>query len=416
MDWMDHNLDAYRDVAEILTTLRATTRRQLEGAFGRNWHHDGVPPEVLERMIVRKERERAIDWHESEYQEIINYSSFIDILEIIEDTPELFGEIAELAPSTAMLHTRFLELDVISQKIAMARPISENELGFLGTFHIRFRKAVDQLRSRPVPEPTPKQRPASTRDTGSSADEASAQDAKTAKDAKNAKNAKDAAAIEVQPPEPASKPHASAKAVAAEPAAAEPATAEVPAQEDDAAPDAVTRPNTTAPETDRKRPPMRAVSGAGGAPAKAASTPAAADSIPGGNGNGSDPDAEQTDDTETEPAELVNVLDHALERSDSTTILRELYREVTNIAEGIWTSQAVPQAMVWPKVVDSPWYEHNFSTIGLKPLSDFYEVRMMAEQRAQAGASKGELQEFLKECNFAKTLLAMRDMFQKHHI
>lgn len=404
MDWMDHNLDAYRDVAEILTTLRATTRRQLEGAFGRNWHHDGVPPEVLERMIVRKERERAIDWHESEYQEIINYSSFIDILEIIEDTPELFGEIAELAPSTAMLHTRFLELDVISQKIAMARPISENELGFLGTFHIRFRKAVDQLRSRPVPEPAPKQRPASTRDTGSSADEASAQDAK------------DAAAIKVQPPESASEPPAAAKAVAAEPAAAEPATAEVPAQEDDDAPDAVTRPNVTAPEPGQKRPPMRAVSGAGGAPAKAATTPAAADSIPGGNGNGNEPAAEQTDDTGTGPAELVNALDHALERSDSTTILRELYREVTNIADGIWTSETVPQAMVWPKVVNSPWYEHNFSTIGLKPLSDFYEVRAMAEERAEAGASKGELQAFLKECNFAKTLLAMRDMFQRHHI
>jgi hypothetical protein len=32
------------------------------------------------------------------------------------------------------------------------------------------------------------------------------------------------------------------------------------------------------------------------------------------------------------------------------------------------------------------------------------------------GIKKEELQEFLKDANFAQTLLALRDMFQKNHI
>jgi hypothetical protein len=34
----------------------------------------------------------------------------------------------------------------------------------------------------------------------------------------------------------------------------------------------------------------------------------------------------------------------------------------------------------------------------------------------RTGASKKEQQEFLKETNFAKTLLALRDMFQANHL
>ena len=97
-------------------------------------------------------------------------------------------------------------------------------------------------------------------------------------------------------------------------------------------------------------------------------------------------------------------------------MLRELYREVTAIAEGVWSSEVTPAALVWDQVTTSDWYERNFSRLGLQPLSVFYEVTAKVDKKVRAGAERKELQEFLKEINFAKTLLSLRDMFQANNI
>jgi len=67
-------------------------------------------------------------------------------------------------------------------------------------------------------------------------------------------------------------------------------------------------------------------------------------------------------------------------------------------------------------VVASDWYEVNFSRLGLQPLSVFHEVTEKVDKKLRSGADRSELQEFLKETNFAKTLLALRDMFQANNI
>ena len=46
----------------------------------------------------------------------------------------------------------------------------------------------------------------------------------------------------------------------------------------------------------------------------------------------------------------------------------------------------------------------------------FYEVTSNVDKKVRAGAERKELQEFLKESNFAKTLLSLRDMFQANNI
>jgi hypothetical protein len=109
-------------------------------------------------------------------------------------------------------------------------------------------------------------------------------------------------------------------------------------------------------------------------------------------------------------------LDEALSTNDHRTVLRELYREVTAIAEGVWSSEVTPASMVWDQVTASDWYERNFSRLGLQPLSVFYEVTAKVDKKVRAGAERKELQEFLKETNFAKTLLSLRDMFQANNI
>jgi hypothetical protein len=117
---------------------------------------------------------------------------------------------------------------------------------------------------------------------------------------------------------------------------------------------------------------------------------------------------------EPAPAELS--LDAALEGNHHQVILRELYKEVTTIAEGIWTKDIPPAARVWERVSVSRWYEESFSSLGLRPLSDFYDTIAKVDQRMRAGVTRDELQRFLKEVNFAQTLLALRDMFQRNAI
>jgi hypothetical protein len=72
--------------------------------------------------------------------------------------------------------------------------------------------------------------------------------------------------------------------------------------------------------------------------------------------------------------------------------------------------------MVWDRVTASDWYEVNFSRLNLQPLSVFYEVTENVEKKRRSGADRKELEEFLREMNFAKTLLSLRDMFQVNNI
>jgi hypothetical protein len=109
-------------------------------------------------------------------------------------------------------------------------------------------------------------------------------------------------------------------------------------------------------------------------------------------------------------------LDEALEGDHHQAVLRQLYREVTTIAEGIWIKDIPPPARVWEQVSVSSWYEHNFSSLGLRPLSDFYDIISKVDQKMRAGTSREELQKYLKECNFAQVLLSLRDMFQRNQI
>jgi hypothetical protein len=46
----------------------------------------------------------------------------------------------------------------------------------------------------------------------------------------------------------------------------------------------------------------------------------------------------------------------------------------------------------------------------------FYEVTENVEKKRRSGADRKELEEFLREMNFAKTLLSLRDMFQVNNI
>jgi hypothetical protein len=379
MEWLEQNIDAYRIVSEILGELRLAVRQRLEQVHGEEWYRKGLPEEVFKRLIAAKEREKSIDWYEGQYQQIMDYAVFADLIEILEHSPESFPAFTGLAPSTALLNARFLELDVMRAKLGRARPISETELSFLGTFHLRFRKAVRE-----------------------------AQEAEG----------------DIAPP-PASPKEETVEAVVPEPEP-EPIAAEEPADMAAPPPSSTSRPQRPVQTDVETAATTRAAQARSKVSTDAEATSGVEDDIPTNVLRDEASTAEDGEDVPpSEPKHPVDEisktigpkkLEEALSTNDHRTVLRELYREVTAIAEGVWSSEVTPAPLVWEQVTASDWYERNFSRLGLQPMSVFYEVTANVDKKVRAGAERKDLQEFLKESNFAKTLLSLRDMFQANNI
>jgi len=358
VDWLEQNLDAYRIIAEILNDLRRVVREQLESVHGKNWYTSGLPGGLLDRLIEIKEKEKAIDWYESEYQQIMDYAVFPDLLQILDHNSEGFPQIMRLAPTTALLHARFLELEVMRSKLGRARPISDTELAFLGTFHLRFQKAVEAFEVNPAAVPA------------AVGPEASA----------TATEVLDADVEIADEPAPA-------------PAPEQPADEPGPPRRR-----AKTSVETVPPGDDGQaaEPRRKSTDGATSAEQSAAAK------VPEAAGKTDEPD--------------VNSIDAALASRDDVGVLREIYREVTKTAEGIWTRDTLPSTKIWNKVSTSTWYEENFSRLGLKPISDYYEIMSKIDQQMREGCAKEELQGYLRGSNFAQILLALRDMFQRNDV
>lgn len=369
MEWIEQNLDAYRVIAEILTDLRPLVRERLETKHGKEWFRDGIPDKVFERLIRNKEQEASIDWYENRYQEVISYAVFPDLFEIIIANPTLFGPILKLAPSQSLLNTRFLELEVMRSKIGRARQVGDTEINFLTSFHLRFRRSVQELKGSP--------------------DEASAPyEVKTPVEENNER-----------PPEA---PRTTADAT--------PPTDDAPSVEmADEETKVADRPG------EKPRPPQRMAS----ASAKSAETQEATESVD-VEVDEADEQSEQADtgaDETPKPKETSStILQRAMKANDDQAVLREIYREVTGIAEVIWTTEELPTTAAWDRVSTNPWYEAAFSRLELRPLSDFYELISQVRAKRKNGLSKADVQRFLNDSNFATTLLALRDMFQKNQI
>lgn len=105
-------------------------------------------------------------------------------------------------------------------------------------------------------------------------------------------------------------------------------------------------------------------------------------------------------------------LRQALQEGDDTVVLAALYGEVTSIADGLWSDSSCPIPRLWEIVRESTWYSEKFTALRLRPLSDFYELTASAREKLLAGTSRKQLQDFLKEHNFAQILLALRDLFR----
>ncbi len=354
MDWLDQNLDAYRILAEILNDLRVELRKELEKIHGAEWFRTGLPGEVFDNLVSSKEGATAIDWYETEYQQIMDFAVFPEFYQIIDHNREHLPDLLELVPSAALFQARFLELEVLRSKVGRARPISEAELSFLMTFHKRFRKQLEIHRNRAS---VPIQSTSEAEEVSIETIETDEIEAAVENNSKKPSATADKPDCEVTPPDDSRPPQR--RATTGDQAISDTEQADQ-AQEND----------------------------------KTTST-----------SNGAD-----------QPTTTIGPLSQVIDSGNSTAILRILFKEVTGLAESLWSSDVPPPQTVWKEVRISTWYEENFSGLGLKPLSDFYDVISHVEEKMEKGLAKHDLQKMLEDANFAHILLAMRDMFQRNRI
>ncbi len=376
MPLAEQSLDAFRVIAEILADLRHAFYRRLKSAHGQSWYRDGIPDQLFERLVSRKETEKSIDWYNNEYQELIDFSTFEDLLGMFEANQEIMDFLKPLAPNSQMLHVRFLELEALRNKVALARTVSDSELAFLLTFQQRLRKSIDARSTdhtqpvRTVPEADEAEKPKSSKKT----------------DPISENHAEPQQQVEPDP-EPEPEPEEERVEVEVSETTPEPE----PEPESQPEPAAPVRPSAPKPP----RPPK-------------AAQPSAART------HESDSQAEEEPSDGRRPSSRsTKTVQKALAEGDTQQILKSLYSEVTAIAEKLASDESTPNPSVWETVREDDWYTSSFSRLGLQPLSEFYGIVNQAQELKEANADKKKMQDFLRDKNFAKTLLGMRDMFQR---
>jgi hypothetical protein len=106
-------------------------------------------------------------------------------------------------------------------------------------------------------------------------------------------------------------------------------------------------------------------------------------------------------------------LEKALETENDSAIIEALYQEVLVLSESLLASGGTRRPKVWERVVEGSWYQKRFSALGLRTVSDYYDLYQSACDRLRAGASKAQLQEFLQAHSFPKVVLNIGVFFHQ---
>ncbi len=366
------NIEAYNVINDILVVLREATQRALTAFFGERWH-ESIPRELFDRLVARKERESAVIAYNDSYFTLLEFADFSDLLVVYQQHPDVARFLTNVSPNPQVRQTRLIELQAIHDKMAGAREINEAELAFLKNALTRVASGVGDLgdithdrtiwpgRTQPAPRPAAPAPPPPA--TGSP----------------------------VPPPRPTA-----GSSVAAPPPVAAPPAAEAPASWFEVQPAVPSPPPPPAPQA------SPAVADAAPRQASAALAAAAAErqataAASGGEGQaGSAPD-----------------IAAALAAGDETAIIEALYHEVLGLSESLVAAGGPRRPRVWEQVAESQWYQRRFATLGLKTVSDYYDLYLSACDRLRAGASKAQLQEFLQAHSFAKVVLNIGVFFHQ---
>lgn len=344
MSTFERNVEAYRTLGEILTTLRAALRAGLESEFGPRWFAEALPGGIFTRLVERKEKEKAVNVFDGSYFTLLEYADFDDLKEICLAHPAIASFLKAFGGNPQICQARFMELQGLHEKLAGLRNVNEAELSFLQHLVRRLHQTVD-----PSTHPEP--------------------DRSTWTERPNGDNGRAHATSNGSPP------------------AAEPAPAPVAAPQPPPAPAPIAAPR---PEATRPVPEPTPPAPAPPRPTEPASGAAA-------------------------PATLSDV-EKALQDSDDKTILVALFTEVRRLSEHMTDSQGPATPPVWDRVSESSWYARRYASLGMRPVSDFYNLYLALRERINDGAGNQELQSFLQAHAYQQVVMAVGVFFQQNRV
>lgn len=387
MPTADLNIEAYRIIGDILAALREATRRALIDLFGERWFEVAVPRELLDRLIARKEREKAVNAYNGDYFAVIEFADFADIAEIHDLKPEIATFLHPVSPNAQVRRTRMIELQSLHEKLAGMRDVNDAELAFLRNFHNRLAGIVVAMQDfKPDRTVWPKGNvPART-------------EVRTAAPAQKA------------PPEPSAPPQP------ARPAALRPdeqiaaLSGGARVQPAPPAPSPTTVPVFRPLQADPEPPPTQPSTGEREAPHQGSTSLRAAATQRNESRVADAPTASSHSENHVSGEDI----DELLERGDDRGIIDALYHEVIGLSESLMSSAGPRRPKIWERVSESDWYGRRFSSLGLRPVSDYYDLYQSAADRLRNGTSKAALQEFLQNHSYPQVVLAMGAFFQQN--
>jgi hypothetical protein len=159
-------------IAELLVGYRRIIHRGLVKLYGENWLDGGCPEEVRERLEARQAAELEVERTTSEGADLVHYTVFSDLVDLLKSDVSLSELLDGLAPSPEGLISSLQALEDMRRQIAGARYLSDNELVVLGESHLRLREKLVGARRRarrletppalvekPIPEPVSEVKP-----------------------------------------------------------------------------------------------------------------------------------------------------------------------------------------------------------------------------------------------------------------
>ncbi len=92
-------------------------------------------------------------------------------------------------------------------------------------------------------------------------------------------------------------------------------------------------------------------------------------------------------------------------------VLRDLRSEIIGAAEAAYQTSSEISNSVWQSALESGWFSTRAETYGLAEVATFHAILEIYLERLKSGDDNEALRTYLADCELAKLLLRLRDLF-----
>jgi hypothetical protein len=431
-------------MAEVLTSFRKIVLRGLIKQSGKNWHLDGCPSHVYERLKDRKEIELAIERLSTGEQELMSFATFGDLADILEANDELAQLLHNLAPSREILCARLTDLESLRAKLSMARQMNSDELSVLTNYSLNLRQVLAGARKRrqerrggitrpsiattpmsemPIPppvepvrvDPLPDVDVLWPDDVEQPPPPLGADVSTTVIEQLPVTPPQDAGQVEVTAVETPAGHDDIGTIEKAEPPgedieAAEEPISDVPSQiESEPATEIddeelIVTEEAVAEILESPEGTIEDVIDDDIGDAEVLAAEAAAEPIP------------PSGLVIVDPQAMAVEISEALAAEDDQAVLRLLRREIIAVSESVYRLDEDIATAAWDAVREAGWFDDRRAEMGLGPIEEFYELIEHFESERAEHVGPERLRTFLSDHDFPKLLLTLRDVFLRNDV